>query len=1552
MWIRSPIAGVIANPWGRRLALWTIANGRQTALWRRVRQNRKVRQFAQSLTTALAGDRLLHLPSRRPAQMNDSGSSHRAASRPRDYVPPIGLLPGCDPLAIKVSAKLANRPSLNVLLPSLAVKHMTGGPNTALNLVCRLAMLGVRLRLVSVDTPIDADSTQFWGHVRVLTGFDAVVPNVELIDASDRDRPFDIGESDLFLATAWWTAQMVKYALRHTRHRQFFYMIQDYEPLIHPSSTSRALAEETYRLDYIPIVNTSLLRDFFARERVGRFADPEFAARAIVFEPAVDTSRFYPEDAAVDRPRGRRRILFYARPRTGLRNAFEMGVAALQKLIVEGRIDPTEWEFLGMGEPFVPVGLGGGARLLSAPWLDLDSYARQMRTSDILLSPMLSPHPSYPPLEMAACGRPVVTTTYGTKTAERLAAISPNIIGVEPTIEALAEGLYEAIGRDRLPAANRAVGSPGSWSQSFAETVPAVYQAVLGLLGAPLVPSGSQIENENRAGRLFPTYRHWPNNHYNTLRFDLLRERRAAYGGAEAVPGLVSLVTPVWNTPAAMLADLAETVFGQDGGAECEWIILDNGSECSETRDLLARLAVHPCTRLFRIESNLGIVGGMRYCLEQASNRYIVPVDHDDLLAPDCIRVLTAELSRAGYPALAYTDEDKLQDEVFRDPYFKPDWDPVLFAHCCYTAHLGAMDRQLAVGLGVYSDARANGSPDWDAFLRFFRAGHAPHHIPHILYTWRMHAGSTAADISVKDYVFSSHLAVLDRFLAGTANPGRYRVEASPLFAGTPDWRFVRTGEMRSITTIVIGGTPNGKRATVPGQEASARVERIAERTGLDGLLRLAERCAETADYIHLLSDKVEIEDTSWPAEALAMFDLFPDVVLVGGRLHNRGVIVDADRYFGFGQGCDSPNRGRAMTDPGYFAQVWKPHSASAIPTQHCVARADFLVNALRRLDASGLSSCNLAMWLGAAARMAGGRVVYSPFFCARSKARPTEPTAIERDAFLAAYRELIPERSLLSPWLGLRPATAYQTMLPAQRHAEEEDLRVVSGAGYPEQAAADLIARRIRSPMPNAGCRFTLLTSVYERTPAALFEETAQSALAQSYPFAEWVVVESGPILSDVSGILDRLESDPRIRRFRLPGNLGIIRPLRYCLERATSDFVIPLDHDDLLAPDALQQIALAIEASPDAPFIFSDEDLLIDGALRSPFRRPGFDPILNAVDSYIWHLCAFRRERGLELGVYTDAGAEFCHDWDTVCRFAAAGDEVLHLPLVLYHWRNHARSTSHSGEPNRGSLASAKHVMAGVIARQARPDLYEIGPCPLFRGTEQYAIRRRPIDPLPIAAITFGHAEASCCPGVRERYQFADWQSAGAAARLARLARGISAEHVMVQGEALLPEEEHGCWEAMRLFEMHADVAAAAGRIIAADGRVVLCCAIPALDGGAITRRVGAYRNDPGPFAMAAKPQTAMQLTGEYFFCRTQLIREASAQLADDDAPLNRLGECLTSLIAERGLRIVYSPLIEATLIVLTERSRRDRAPAASGYRRVPRALGAVARAGRRAT
>jgi hypothetical protein len=167
----------------------------------------------------------------------------------------------------------------------------------------------------------------------------------------------------------------------------------------------------------------------------------------------------------------KRKILFYARPEQhAARNMFELGILGLSEAVRLGYLDPSEWEFYGIGTagatPRIP--LHGEVSLTLLPKVNLKEYRETLPSFDVGLSLMLSPHPSLVPIEMAAAGMVTVTNTCENKTAGRLAAISQNLMGVEPTVDGIAEGLKLAAQRVGDHAA-RAEGATVEWATNWNE---------------------------------------------------------------------------------------------------------------------------------------------------------------------------------------------------------------------------------------------------------------------------------------------------------------------------------------------------------------------------------------------------------------------------------------------------------------------------------------------------------------------------------------------------------------------------------------------------------------------------------------------------------------------------------------------------------------------------------------------------------------------------------------------------------------------------------------------------------------------------------------------------------------------------------------------------------------------------------------------------------------------------------------------------------------------------------------------------------------------------
>ncbi len=523
-----------------------------------------------------------------------------------------------------------------------------------------------------------------------------------------------------------------------------------------------------------------------------------------------------------------------------------------------------------------------------------------------------------------------------------------------------------------------------------------------------MIPAYVRGVLRRQAGQSFPTreareYERWMARH--------LELRQALYPDVPEA-GLLSVLTPVWDgSPVRYLKALADSLISQNLDGACEWIILDNGSSGRRLLSYLRGLRQHSWIKLHRVEPNTGIVRGLRHSLEQASGRYVLPVDADDYLYPDALQVIASYLRRTGYPSLLYSDEDKVIGTRSYQPYFKPDWDPVLLLNSPYTAHLSIINREKALDLDVYSDPETEGSPDWDVFVRFMLAGDTPVHIPEVLYSWRAHAGSTADHPENKPYVHASQKKTLQRFLDARLDPAKFSLDYSPCVTGAAHWRLSRCrSEPRYFASVVVNPL-----------EAD-----------LKDLLPIARDAAKENGFVQFMAEDVQIDDPDWPWEALGVFELHPDTVMIGGRIRNgKELITGAGQYFGFAGVCGCPSRGSSFADPGYFAQMWKQRSVSAVSTQFAVVKAKFLLEVLNDLPREA-SLPFLGAWAGAHARRTGKRVVYSPFLSGVSELDwETLVGASELSAFQEMNRDIIPDRRYYSPYLSLeKPFTLCEAHL------------------------------------------------------------------------------------------------------------------------------------------------------------------------------------------------------------------------------------------------------------------------------------------------------------------------------------------------------------------------------------------------------------------------------------------------------------------------------------------------------------------------------------------
>ncbi|HEX8897312.1 MAG TPA: glycosyltransferase, partial [Chthoniobacterales bacterium] len=287
----------------------------------------------------------------------------------------------------------------------------------------------------------------------------------------------------------------------------------------------------------------------------------------------------------------------------------------------------------------------------------------------------------------------------------------------------------------------------------------------------------------------------------------------------------------------------------------------------------------------------------------------------------------------------------------------------------------------------------------------------------------------------------------------------------------------------------------------------------------------------------------------------------------------------------------------------------------------------------------------------------------------------------LPRNLGLAAKKETVPAPPEIETKVSSsQPADRYQAWI-----AEHE----------PDAVALE--KQRNLSRKFSARAKISLLTPVHN-TPAAFLEEMFASVAAQTYDHWELCVVDAASDLPETIETLRRWAArDERIRVERLTENFGIAENTNRALRLASGDFVACLDHDDVLAPFALYELARAAMEFPEADILYSDEDRLTEkGKRHAPFFKPEWDPELLCAFMYIGHLSAYRRFLALELDGFRKE-FDLSQDYDFALRAIERARSIQHIPHVLYHWREHPASGSMGGKPGarRTNLAAPSEAM-----------------------------------------------------------------------------------------------------------------------------------------------------------------------------------------------------------------------------------------------------------------
>lgn len=300
-----------------------------------------------------------------------------------------------------------------------------GGVGTALLLGAALAgRLDATLRVVTRTEPPEAAPL---GDLLARNGVVLHGPLETGFVPLDGSRDLPLAADDLFLTTSWWTTCAT---LGSVPRQRVVALVQEDERMFYPFGDERLRCAETLSEPGLAtVVNSEIL---FRHLLGGCQPLSNLDRDGVWFDPA------FPAAGAMPPRDGRRRFFFYARPHN-LRNLFWRGVEVLNAALAEGLFPAERWDLHWVGKDVPEMVLARGVVPVRAAGLSWGAYQDLVASMDAGLVLMDTPHPSYPPLDLAAAGAAVLTNLHPGK--EALARWSDNILLAPPTRDGLLDGM-------------------------------------------------------------------------------------------------------------------------------------------------------------------------------------------------------------------------------------------------------------------------------------------------------------------------------------------------------------------------------------------------------------------------------------------------------------------------------------------------------------------------------------------------------------------------------------------------------------------------------------------------------------------------------------------------------------------------------------------------------------------------------------------------------------------------------------------------------------------------------------------------------------------------------------------------------------------------------------------------------------------------------------------------------------------------------------------------------------------------------------------------------
>ena len=517
--------------------------------------------------------------------------------------------------------------------------------------------------------------------------------------------------------------------------------------------------------------------------------------------------------------------------------------------------------------------------------------------------------------------------------------------------------------------------------------------------------------------RLSQNYEIWLKTH-SADKKELKKQRETVFS---EMP-LISIVIPMYNTPQEYLKELLDSVSVQS--YENWQLCLADGSEDDAIKDFLEKKYREEKRIVYRkLKENKGISENTNAAIEMASGEYIMLCDHDDILAPDALFHIAKAFTEKNADVV-YTDEDKISMDGKRyfEPNFKPDFNLFRLRENNYICHIFAFKKSLLEQVGAFRK-EYDGAQDFDLIFRCCEQAEKIVHIPRVLYHWRSHMNSTAANPESKRYAFEAgKKAIEDHYhrmgiraeVEMTKYPGWYRSRIA--IAGEPLISIIipnkdhiddldlcissieEKSTWKNYEILVVENNSEDKKTFAYYEELQRRYENVRVITwkkefNYSAINNFAVRESQ-GEYLLFLNNDVEIITPSWMEEMLQICQQ-QGVGIVGAKLYypddtiqHAGVVIGLGGIAGHVM-CKAPAQ-----EIGYMGRLISVQEISAV-TAACMMVKTSVFRRTGGFDEKlkvAFNDIDLCMQV----RSMGEKIVFTPYaelYHYESKSRGMEDT-------------------------------------------------------------------------------------------------------------------------------------------------------------------------------------------------------------------------------------------------------------------------------------------------------------------------------------------------------------------------------------------------------------------------------------------------------------------------------------------------------------------------------------------------------------------------------